>query len=101
MKYEEFLNKLKEIQTTLDTLDQKKANSSLIFLSFSLNGVSWICRVHNNEIFNIQTLKKDIPKKLLFTNIDIIREHSLNKNSRLNYQIYIINPDDFFNKLKF
>ncbi len=101
MKYEDFLDKLTKVQASLN-----KMEGVLTFVGFSLNGVEWFSsqdfsKGNTVNITSIHVLKKDMPEKLLFKNIDIIKEHEVNAFTSFNRQIYTIDPDDFFNKLKF
>lgn len=101
MNQDEFLEKLKKIQTSADKI-RTTTFDGYIDLQFTLNGISWRCsRSVRSDFLSVRTLKRDIPEKLLFKNIDIIKEHPFNKNTDYFYQTYIITPDDFFNKLKF
>lgn len=103
MEKKDFQQKLKSMQTKCDVHYEDLSEYSINRYIFSLNGIYWHYYINDewDGILSVQILKKNISQKILFTNIDIIKEHPVNKDRNIDEQLYIINPNDFIYKLNF
>ncbi len=102
MTHTNFLSKLKLIQKEYDDYYEEHTEDQ-IRITFSLNEVYFFYDTLPDfrNISKIMIFYRNIPQKLLFKNVDIIKENHNNSWRNSYYKYYEIDINDFFNKLKF
>lgn len=100
MDYSDFHNQFDRVKTKHDKY-YEEPNEYCVCIKFSLNGLWWHSNIYSYNIPNIMLYKKDMPPKLLFKNIDIIKEYDGNQYLSFDRQYFLIDTNDFFYKLTF